>query len=117
MRITNGVLCALLILFAVVQYNDPDGVFWIGVYGAGAAWCGLAAVRSDLLANVGVKAVFGLTLAAAIAGVVWFWPTTPEWWKQDVWWTTETAREGMGMMIVVVCLLFAGAVILPARRS
>ena len=31
MRIVYGILAALMLLFAVVQYNDPDAVFWIGV--------------------------------------------------------------------------------------
>ena len=117
MRIINGVLAAFLILFAAVQYNDPDGVFWVGVYGVGAIWCGLAAMRSRILAAMGVRALFGLTFAAAIAATVWFWPDTPDWWMQDVWWNTETAREGMGMMIVVFCMVFAAFGVLRTRTA
>jgi hypothetical protein len=36
---------------------------------------------------------------------------------QDVWWETETAREGMGMMILCVALALAGLVALRARRA
>ena len=46
-----------------------------------------------------------LTTAAAVAGTVYFWPRMPGWWRKDVWWNAETAREGMGMMIVTVVLL------------
>ncbi len=109
MRIISGIFAVLLILFAVAQYNDPDGLFWVAVYGAGALWCLLAAFRPGLFTGGPAKLLFGLTFLAAIAGMVWFWPTTPEWWMQDVWWETETAREGMGMMIIAVCLLVAGA--------
>ena len=46
-----------------------------------------------------------LTTAAAVAGTVYYWPRVPGWWRKDVWWNEETAREGMGMMIVTVTLL------------
>lgn len=117
MRIVNGVLAVLLVLFAVAQYNDPDGPFWVAVYGAGALWCAVAALRPAAGRHGGVRAVFGATCIAALAGVVWFWPRTPEWWRQDVWWETETAREGMGMMIIVVCLALAGLSLMRARRA
>jgi len=37
--------------------------------------------------------------------VAWFWPQTPGFWHQEVWWVTEEAREGMGMMIAFIALL------------
>lgn len=117
MRIVNGVLAILLILFAVVQYNDPDGLFWAAVYGVGAIWCGLAAFRSSTYRSNAAFGLFGLCLLAAIAGMAHFWPDTPDWWKQDVWWETETAREGMGMMILLAALIVAGVGALGARRS
>jgi len=117
MRILNGVLLALMILFAAVQYNDPDGPFWAIVYGVGAIWCGLAAFRSGIFASTPPFLLYLASLAAAGFGVVWYWPTTPGWWKQEVWWETETAREGMGMMILVIALLAAGLVAIRARRA
>ncbi|MEM7267896.1 MAG: transmembrane 220 family protein [Pseudomonadota bacterium] len=116
MRIANGVLAALLLLFAVVQWNDPDGLFWIFVYGIGAIWCGIAALRPALYASPFVFGLYALTCIAALAGLFYFWPTTPEWWMQDVWWETETAREGMGMMILVIALIVAGFIVRRARR-
>ena len=116
MRIVNGVLAVLLALFVAVQWNDPDGPFWMVVYGAGAIWCGIAAFRANLFASNPVFGLFALTFAAVIVGLVYFWPTTPGWWKQDVWWETETAREGMGMMIMIVALFFASFGARRARR-
>ena len=48
-----------------------------------------------------------LTVSAllALAGTAWFWPTEAGFWRQDVWWESEPAREGMGMMIITVFLL------------
>ena len=117
MRVFNGVLCALLILFAIVQYNDPDGLFWFAVYGVGAIWCLLAALRSTLLDRAAVRGLFFFTCIAALAGTVWFWPTDEQWWMQEVWWNAETAREGMGMMIILVCLAAAAAVVLRPSRA
>ena len=117
MRIVNIVLLALLILFAAVQYNDPDGTFWAIVYGIGAIWCATAAFRSGLFASTPPFGLYLLSLAGALFGMFWFWPRTPGFWRQDVWWETETAREGMGMMILVIALLAAGYMAMKARRA
>lgn len=117
MRIVNGILCVLLILFVLVQYNDPDGPLWAVIYGVGALWCGAVALRPHAVRRSPFSLAFGATLAAAIGGMTWYWPDTPHWWWQEVWWETETAREGMGMMIVVVALLLAGLTALKARPA
>ena len=117
MRIVNGVFCLLLILFTAVQYNDPDYLLWVLIYGTGAVFTGLAAYRPGLFASPRVATVFALCLAASIGGVFYYWPTTPNWWMKDVWWETETAREGMGMMIVTAALLITGLTVLRARRG
>ena len=120
MRILNGILAAFLVLFAVVQWNDPDGPLWIVIYGIGAVWCGPAAFRPAVYAGAVAAGLFGLCLLAAIGGMIWFWPDVSNWWDIDVWWpevTGETSREGMGMMVLVVCLLAAGSVVMQARRA
>lgn len=117
MRIANGVLAAILVLFAVAQYNDPDAFLWGAIYGIAGVWCGVAAFRPGLLGRGPVRALWGLCLLAALAGLVFYWPDTPNWWVREVWWENEAAREGMGMMIVVAALLLAGTAMLrrPAR--
>ena len=117
MRIVNGVLCLLLILFTAVQYNDPDFLLWGLFYGIGAVFTGMAAYRPGLFVSSRLAAVFALCLVASIGGVYYYWPTTPSWWMQDVWWQTETAREGMGMMIVTTALLITGFTVLRVRRG
>jgi hypothetical protein len=116
MRIANGILAVLLLLFVAVQWNDPDGLLWMFIYGAGVIWCVIAAFRLHLFASSRVFALFALTFAAALAGLAYYWPKTPQWWMQDVWWETETAREGMGMMILIIALVFAGISALRLRR-
>ncbi len=110
MRIVYAILAVLLLLFAVAQYNDPDAVFWIAAYGVGAIWCALAALRSSILHLGPVRILFTLSFLLAIVGCIWFWPTVSNWWDINVWWpelTGETSREGMGMMVLTVCLAIA----------
>lgn len=103
-----------MVLFMVVQYNDPDGLTWILIYAVPAIWSGLAFFRPALFDAVLARRTWGVTLLAALAGMVYYWPKTPQWWASEVWWETETAREGMGMMIVVVALVLTR---LCARRG
>ncbi len=100
----NGFLCVLLIAFAAVQYNDPDFYFWIPVYLLPAGLAGVAAYRPQRLNNLPFSAVLLVGVVASIVGTLWLWPTEESFWHREVWWESETAREGMGFMIVVVAL-------------
>jgi len=104
MRILNIVLFVMMLVFMVVQYNDPDGPLWVAIYSVPALWALLCGVRPQLLSVPLVKALLWFCLIVAIVGVFLYWPKTPGWWTKDVWWETETAREGMGMMIVLIVL-------------
>lgn len=119
MRIISGIFGAFLLLFVAVQWNDPDGPIWMVIYGLGAVWCLLAALRPSVFTVGLIAALFAACLIGAIGGVIYFWPNVTNWWDIDVWWpevTGETSREGMGMMVLVVCLLAAGAVVRRTRR-
>lgn len=115
MRILNGLLAVVLAGFAAVQANDPDATFWMVAYGVPAAWTLLAAAAPGALATRPAPLLLSLTVAAAAAGVVRFWPEAPGWWRMEVWWQAEAAREGMGMMIVLLSLLAPVASLLAER--
>lgn len=115
MRYLNLLFGLVLLLFAGAQYNDPDGLFWGGVYLVPAIFAGLAAFRVRLLCS-GPPLVLLLAAAAGwLAAVVWFWPQAPDFWRQEVWWESEAAREGMGVMVAAVVLIVAVATVLMAR--
>lgn len=95
----------LMLLFIGVQYNDPDGPIWMIIYGVPAVWAGLAFFRQSVFRKSLSKALLLISILLSIAGVIYFWPTTPHWWASEVWYSTETAREGMGMMIVTIALI------------
>ena len=105
MRYLNLVVCLLMLLFIGVQYNDPDGPMWMLFYGVPAVWAGMAFFRSSVLRKPLSTVLLICSILLSIAGVIYFWPTTPGWWASDVWYETEAAREGMGMMIVTGMLL------------
>lgn len=114
MRYVNLALCCFMLLFIVVQYNDPDGPVWMVLYTIPAVWAAIAAFRHELLQRSLPKILLFLSIAAAAIGTVYFWPKTARWWSIDVWYETETAREGMGMMIITIVLLVAW---MSGRRS
>jgi hypothetical protein len=105
MRYVNGFFCVILMLFALVQYNDPDGVLWLLIYAIPAAWAGLAAFRPALLAASRPQTIVGyaVCLAAAILGSLYMWPSLPENWIH-----VEEEREGLGLIISTIALVLVG---------
>lgn len=94
-----------MLLFIAVQYNDPDGAMWMVIYAVPALWAAFAAFGQKLLLRALPTTLLLLSIAASAAGTVYYWPKSSRWWDVDVWFNTETAREGMGMMIVTIVLL------------
>jgi len=115
MRYINFLLCIVMIVFAAVQYNDPDGLFWATAYLVPALFAGLAALRLPVLRGGPPLVLLIAATALGLAGVVWFWPQTPGFWHESVWWNTETAREGMGVMVAATVLIIALLTALTAR--
>lgn len=107
MRWLNIFLCLLMLLFIGVQFNDPDGPMWMLIYAVPMLWAGFAAFRPVALSRKLPGLLLLACIAAALAAMVHYWPKTPGWWKSEVWWEVETAREGMGMMIVALVLAVA----------
>lgn len=107
MRIFSGICCILMLLFTIVQFNDPDALHWAVIYGVAAIWCGIAALRPALASEGWPCHLLVICLALAGLGTVWYFPKTPGFWQTEVWWVTETAREGMGMMIAFAALIVA----------
>ena len=113
MRYVNGFFCVLFVLFAVVQYNDPDAFLWIVIYGITAVWAGLAAFRPGRFAHSPLLlAAFAVTLVAMAAGALYYWPRS----IAD-WWDNEFVREGLGLIIATVALLVVAYTLWRARRE
>lgn len=117
MKYLNILLSIMMIYFIVVQYNDPDGPMWALIYAVPAIWAALAGFRLKQVQTSRARAILGVCVLGAVALTISYWPTTPNFWVKEVYWETETAREGMGMMIATAVLLIASATILFTKRS
>lgn len=118
MRYVFGLVAVLMVLAAIVQYNDPDGPRWMVVYAVPAIWCAIAAYSPDRLSGPTGRALLLISLATAAILTVIVWPPA-HWWQHEVWTmgaavegpaVAERAREGMGMMIVTLVLLVLFAI-------
>jgi hypothetical protein len=117
MRAANGVACVILGLFALVQYNDPDALYWFAIYAIAALWCGLAAFRPQVLGGHNALApLFAVCLIAYALGTVYYWPRGEAWWSGQMIWDSETVREGLGMLIATIGLVLAAPVLWRTMR-
>lgn len=104
MRYVNILLGCVMVAFAAVQYNDPDALLWIVIYLIPAAWAIAAAFRLAQVRSLAGERLLWLSVVVGAATTVYYWPTMPGFWRKEVWWVEETAREGMGVMIALVVL-------------
>ena len=77
----------------------------------------MAAFRLDTISANIPTALLLVSVVMSAAGVVYFWPETPGFWRMEVWWETETAREGMGMTIAMLVLAIVFATVWRSRRD
>ncbi len=106
---------ALFLLSAALQYNDPDPVSWIAIYGAAAAACLLAG-----------RVPWAGTLAAGVGLVAFAWAATMvsvlrDMQLADLFKTmkaqtpvVEESRELLGLVLVSGCMVHLA---LRARRD
>ena len=118
MRTSSGIFSLILVLFALVQYNDPDFLLWFTIYAIAAVWCGMAAFKPRLVAdNRVLRILFGISFVIAVFGTLYLWPYGADWWTKEVIWDNELVREGLGMAIATVGLVLAGLVCWQPRRA
>lgn len=115
MRVVYGALCLVLLLFAAVQYNDPDPEVWMPIYGIPGLLAGIAAWRPAAVQYGVLRTIVLACTLLALLGVYRYWPQSDNFWNIDVWWGDEGAREGMGMMIVAAAMLILAVPALMRR--
>ena len=106
MRIANGLLGAVLIFFAALQYNDPDPLWWGGAYLLAAAFPLLALGPQAPLSQLPLlRLAGGIAALLFLLGFAWLAPTIGADWIH-----VEEAREALGYLIcaaAVGCALYA----------
>jgi hypothetical protein len=103
-RIVNGVMAALFAVAVAVQYNDPDPIRWMAIYGAACAIAVLTARRrrAPLVAAVSVGAValaWGLYWAISSGTALSLYEHMFDAWEMKNT-AVEEAREASGLFIV-----------------
>ena len=94
MRALFFILTLVLVSFAAVQYNDPDGWLWALTYLYAASVLFLTFLKRNTawLAWLGASGF--------LTGFFYLMPTI-----QTNWIEIETAREAFGLLICAICML------------
>ena len=113
MKLFNIICCLLFILFAILQYNDPDPYLWMPIYLYAAVLCWLAFRNKYypklMLAGIAVYAVYGIYLLFTNDGVIdWMSKHNAEniasEMKASTPWIEDT-REFFGLCLLSFVLL------------
>lgn len=110
MKTINLILCALFVLFALVQYNDPDPYLWAPIYLFVAAVCGYAAFgkynRPITLIGTVILGIYTLTYVPDfIDWIKMGMPNIVETMKAEKPYV-ELTREFGGLVICMLALLW-----------
>ena len=109
-RIPHLLLALMFLAFTVVQFNDPDPVLWIAIYGAMMVICALAAF------NMYYSKVMLVLMAGYIIYMVLLLPGFKDWLQSpdrsllfdDIakmqYHYIEESREFLGLLICVAVL-------------
>lgn len=107
MKITNYFMTACFLFSVIVQYNDPDPLVWMLIYGAAAAGCVLFArgkyVWSLFAALSLITFIRAAMLAPQVMGRVAFSELFEAFEMKDD--RVEVAREMGGLLIVAGWML------------
>jgi hypothetical protein len=114
MKIFNLVFCVLFIVFAALQYNDPDPYIWMPIYLYSAALCYQAAKHKfyprGYLVGIVIYGTYALFLLFDKTGVLdWVEEHHAESMVQTMkaekpW--IEESREFFGLVILIVVLAY-----------
>jgi hypothetical protein len=113
MKILNIFFCVVFILFAAVQYNDPDPYVWMPIYLYAAGLCWFAFRNkfhpTAYLIGIAVYAIYAACKVFDSNGLI-DWITKhhaeniAETMKAEKPWIEET-REFFGLVILIIVLL------------
>ena len=97
MRILSGFFCAIFVLAAAVQWNDPDPILWIiGYFSAATLSAGAASGRAWTQANVGAAVILGVWFATLAPSLMQAEPAAFESFEMSAA-QHEEPREAVGL--------------------
>jgi general stress protein CsbA len=112
MKVFNIIFCLLFILFAALQYNDPDPYLWIPIYLYAAVLCWLAArgryFTKAYLLGIAFYSVYAIYLVVDQNGLLdWLFvhhaTNIAATMKAELPWI-EQSREFFGLTILIFVL-------------
>ena len=107
LKYVNYVMSLSFLFSVIVQYNDPDPLVWMGIYGAAMIACilfTLGKLPSFLPIMVGVVAlVWMLSLTSQVIGKVGFSELFQAFEMKDE--RIEVGREFGGLLIIVFWMM------------
>ena len=112
MKVFNIIFCFVFIVFAALQYNDPDPYLWVPIYMYTAVLCWLAARQryfmKAYLLGIAVYAIYAIYKMVDANGLLdWIKLHHAEniagTMKAEQPWIEET-REFFGLIILIVVL-------------
>ncbi|MGZ8797447.1 MAG: transmembrane 220 family protein [Thermoanaerobaculia bacterium] len=115
--LTNGIMLLMFLFSVAVQFNDPDPLPWVGIYGVAAAVCGLEIRRRAPAWAPGAIGLIALVWAGTLyyrAREVSISALFAEWEMRDL--RVEEAREMYGLIIVAIWMITIVAAAYMRRR-
>lgn len=120
--IIHAVLALMFLLFAIVQFNDPDPLIWILVYGAMVVVTVMAAFRYFNRWLLRALLLLFIAYSTLFVSGFWYWLTHQDKGalfddlaKMQYPYVEET-REFLGLIICII-VLASYLVIAPKQRS
>jgi hypothetical protein len=104
--VANGIMLLMFLFSAAVQFNDPDPLVWIGIYGVAAAVCGLEIRRRTPALAPAAVALIAFVWAGTLYLRAHDVPVSSlfaQWEMRDI--RVEEAREMYGLAIVGVWMI------------
>ncbi len=87
MRLLRVTMSGVFLLFAALQYNDPDRLMWLGLYGYAALVSLLAVAGRSGWLPAPALLVYGAGFALLAPAI------------DASWWSSEEAREALGLLL------------------
>lgn len=116
-RAVNAGMALLLVVFALLQLNDPDPVRWVVLYGLGAAYSAPGAFGA--VVSPGPVIVYGV-LCAALGGMTLYVGAGTSTPMGDPSWgplADEGVREALGLFLMAGWMLTLGVGSALRRRA
>lgn len=114
MTIIYAILMLVMLVFAGLQYNDEDGLYWAIIYLVPAMALGLAAFVPHRFTTLLGRILLFCAIVVLAFGVFVYWPTGLSTVPMSEWFQTESINEGFG---VAIAYLFTCVTIPLAFRT